>query len=126
MPPAIDPSIRKQVIRQYLNGVGRNQIARDLNLGQGTVTGIIETLKQGIEGSDPDYQARDLAIHCRKEGFGSMADYREALRIKNYLARLGPNINEENIESFIASLVNSSAPSKQPRRYRNRAYLLKN
>jgi hypothetical protein len=113
VPPAIDPSIRKQVIRKYLNGVGRNQIARELDIGQGTVTGIIEELKQGAEGLDPDYQAiRDLAIHCQKEGFGSIEDYRQALRIKNYLAGLGPNIKEENIEPFIESLVNSSDPSK--------------
>src|SRR5215813_5152284 len=103
MPPAIDPSIRKQVIRQYLNGVGRNQIARDLNIGQGTVTGIVETWIQGIESPDlADYHAvRELAVYCKKEGFGSIADYRQALRIKNYLARLGPNIKEENTEPFI-------------------------
>jgi hypothetical protein len=46
MPPAIDPSIRKQVISQYLNGAGRNQIARDNAIGQGTVTNIIDEFKE--------------------------------------------------------------------------------
>jgi hypothetical protein len=50
MPPAIDPS--KQVISQYLNGVGRNQIARNNAIGQGTVTNIIDEFKKGVQNTD--------------------------------------------------------------------------
>ena len=38
---------------------------------------------------------RNLAIHAKKEGIGSMADFRIALRLKNYLTRLGDIGDEE-------------------------------
>jgi hypothetical protein len=65
MPPVIDPSIRKQVISQYLNG--RNQIARDNAIEQGTVTNIIDEFKRGVQNTDYE-SVLDLATHCKSEG----------------------------------------------------------
>jgi hypothetical protein len=94
MPPAIEPMIRKKVISLYLQGYGRNEISRSENLGQGTVTSIIQEFKRSTEEGDYD-MVRNLAIHAKKEGLGSMADFRIALRLKNYLTRLGDIGDEE-------------------------------
>ena len=49
---------------------------------------------------------RNLAIHVKKEGLGSIADYRTALRLKNYLTRLGDvgGEKEHQIEQMIANI----------------------
>ena len=71
-----------------MQGYGRNEISRSENLGQGTVTSIIQEFKRGTEEGDYD-MVHNLAIHAKKEGLGSIADFRIALRLKNYLMRIG-------------------------------------
>jgi hypothetical protein len=62
MPAAIDPVIKKQVIGQYLEGVSRDRIAADNDIGNGT-SNIIDEWKKGVQ--DSDYESvRELAIHC--------------------------------------------------------------
>jgi len=94
--------------------VGRNETARILSIGEATVTDILNTWRRGTENpSLDDYQAlRDLAVHCKKEGFGTIADFGQALRIKNYLERLGLDVRdkEESVENFIATLAMQSDP----------------
>jgi Homeodomain-like domain len=46
---ATDPAIRKKVIAQYLAGYGRNQIARENNIGEATVTDILNRWKRGVD-----------------------------------------------------------------------------
>jgi hypothetical protein len=113
MPPAIEPMIRKKVISLYLLGHGRNEISRSENLGQGTVTSIIQEFKRGTEEGDYD-MVRNLAIHVKKEGLGSMADFRVALRLKNYLTRLGDigDEEEQQIEQLIANISTSPNPTE--------------
>jgi transposase len=41
-----DPAIRKKVIAQYLAGYGRNQTARENNIGEATVTDILNRWKR--------------------------------------------------------------------------------
>jgi hypothetical protein len=50
-----------------------------------------------------------LAIHCKKEGI-NLADLTSALRIRNYIKRIG--IEEERVEQFIAICANSQDPQK--------------
>jgi hypothetical protein len=80
MPAPIDPMIKKQVIAQYLQGVGRDKIAADNGVGTGTLSNIIEEWKKGLQGSDYE-SVRELAIHCKKEGI-NLVDLMSALRIK--------------------------------------------
>ena len=117
-----DPAIRKKVIAQYLVGYGRNQIARENNIGEATVTDILNRFKRGVDAavdtsnSDSDamtvidYESiRELALYCKREGI-QISDLRTALRMKNYVTRLG-NVSEEQIEPFIANLVSSPDPA---------------
>ena len=48
MPAAIDQAIKKQVIAQYLQGVSRDRIAVDNDIGAGTVSNIIDDFKKGV------------------------------------------------------------------------------
>jgi len=108
MPPAIDPWIRKQVISQYLNGVGRNQIARDNAIGQGTVTNIIAEFKKGVQNTDYD-SVRELAIHCKSQGIRSLSELAELVRLTNFIKRLGAD--EERVEQLI-----SLCPAQDPQK----------
>jgi hypothetical protein len=67
MPAAIDQAIKKQVIAQYLQGVSRDRIAVDNDIGAGTVTNIIDEWKKGVQ--DSDYESiRELSVFCKKQG----------------------------------------------------------
>jgi hypothetical protein len=45
MPAAINDQIRKQVIQQWISGDSRDKIAIDNNIGEGTVSGIVNDWK---------------------------------------------------------------------------------
>jgi hypothetical protein len=108
MPAAIYAEIKKQLIAQYLQGVGRETIAADNGVGAGTVSNIIDKWKNGVQ--DSDYESlRDLAIHCKKGGI-DLGDLMSALRIRNYIKDLGTD--EEQVEQFIARCMNSQDPQK--------------
>ena len=107
MPAAIDPVIKKQVIAQYLQGVSRDRIAVNNDVGTGTVSNIIEEWKRGVQGSDYE-SVRDLAIHCKKEGV-NLGDLVSALRI-NYFTQIG--VDEGRAEQFITRCANSQDVQK--------------
>ena len=113
MPAAIDPVIKKQVVKQWLLGDSRDRIAVDNGIGAGTVSNIIDDFKKEVQDSDFS-SARELAIHCKKEGV-DLRDLAPALRIKNHynrLTQLGTNVSEEQVEAYIANLVSSPDPAK--------------
>jgi hypothetical protein len=108
MPAAIDTQIKKQVINQWLSGDSRDRIAADNGIGAGTVTNITNEWKKGIE--DSDYESvRELAVYSKREGFG-LSDITSSIRLSNYAQKLGAN--QDEIETFIANLINSSEPDK--------------
>jgi hypothetical protein len=41
MPPPIQETIKRRVIEQWLSGESRDKIASDLQIGAGTVSGIV-------------------------------------------------------------------------------------
>jgi hypothetical protein len=41
MPPQIQEIIRRRVIEQWLSGESRDKVASDLQIGAGTVSGIV-------------------------------------------------------------------------------------
>ena len=108
MPAAIDTQVKKQVIKKWLSGDSRDRIAADNDIGAGTVTNIINEWKKGIEHSDYD-SLRELAVYSKKEGFG-LSDIASYVRLNNYIQKLGAN--QEQIETFIANLVNTPEPKK--------------
>jgi hypothetical protein len=108
MPAAIDSHVKKQVITQWLSGDSRDKIATDNGIGAGTVSNIIIEWKKGVE--DSDYESvRELAIYSKKEG-SDLSRTATSIRLNNYIQKLGAN--QDQIESFIANLVNSSEPEK--------------
>ena len=100
MPPAIEPIIKQRVIAQYLQGVSRDRISTDNDIGTGTVSNIIDEWKRAVQ--DSDYESiGELAIHCKKEGI-SLADLTSSLRIRNYIKQIDPD--QERVELFIADV----------------------
>jgi transposase len=49
MPPAIDAQIRGQVVKEWLSGNNRDEIAANNKIGAGTVSNIINEWKKGID-----------------------------------------------------------------------------
>ena len=109
MPAVIDPVIKQQVIVWYLQGVSRDTIAVDDQIGTGTVSNIIDEWKKGVQGSDYEC-VRELAIHCKKEDV-NLEDLLSASRIKNYIKQLS-TIDEERVEQLIARYTASQDPQK--------------
>jgi hypothetical protein len=108
MPAAIDTQVKKQVIKQWLSGDSRDKIAADNEIGAGTVSNIINELKKGVEDSDYD-SLRELTVCLKKQGIG-LSELSPFVRLYNYIQKLGAN--QDQIESFIANLANSSEPEK--------------
>jgi hypothetical protein len=67
MPAPLDEQIRRKVIQQWFNGLPRDKIAEDNNIGAGTVPSIISNYKVGLETLDFD-SIRQLALEIRKQG----------------------------------------------------------
>lgn len=109
----IDSAVRKTVISQWLSGSSRDRIAADNNIGAGTASNFIAEFKKGVQNSDYD-SVRELAIHCKKEGFGSIANFTQALRIKKFLEGLGFDLRdkEESVENLMSTLAMQSEPTK--------------
>ena len=95
-------------VNQWIAGYNRDRIAADNDIGAGTVSNIINEWKKGIEHSDYD-SVRELAVYSKKEGFG-LSDIASSTRLGNYIQKLGAN--QDQIESFIANLVNTPEPEK--------------
>jgi len=97
MPSAIDELIKRRVIQQWFNGVARDKIAADNNIGTGTVSGIINNYKTQLEDSDFN-SIRDLASEIRRQGL-TFADLSSLLRLYNFFRE--SNAGQDQIEAFI-------------------------
>jgi transposase len=63
MKPKVPKSIKQRVIKQWLQGTSRDQIAKDNDVGAGTVSAIIKDAKQEI----PDIDLlRQVALVIKK------------------------------------------------------------
>jgi transcriptional regulator with XRE-family HTH domain len=95
MPAKIPKSIREQVIKQWLQGMSRDQIAKDNGIGAGTVSSIIKDAKQEI----PDIDLlRQTALVLKKHDL-NLSVFASSIRIKNKLDGMG--VNEDKIDSLI-------------------------
>jgi hypothetical protein len=61
MPPAIGAQIRGQVIREWLSGNTRDEIAANNEIGPGTVSNIINEWKEGVDSIEYEL-IRELAL----------------------------------------------------------------
>ena len=99
MEAKIPKSIREQVIKQWLQGTSRDQIAKDNDIGAGTVSSIIKEAKEEI----PDIDLlRQGALVLKKNDF-DLSILSSSIRIKNKLDKVG--LNEDQVESFIESII---------------------
>ena len=108
MPAAIESQVKTKVIKQWLDGDPRDKIASDNQIGAGTVSGIINEFKRGVDAVEYE-SVRELSISCKKQGtnLGALAS---SIRINNYLQKL--DANQDEIETHIANVANSSEPEK--------------
>jgi hypothetical protein len=100
VPAAIDESIKRKVIQQWISGESRDKIAEDNNIGTGSVSSIIANYKVGLEILDFD-SIRQLSIEIKKQGL-NWSDLAPHIRLHNFLIKSGAS--EEKIELFITNV----------------------
>ena len=94
-----DP-IRRKVLIAWLEGVPRQQIARDNQIGTGTVSEIIQAIKEKDSDARIDV-LRLTALILRREG-SNTDTLLESIRLKNFLDEIG--LKGENLEDFARRL----------------------
>jgi hypothetical protein len=97
MPAAIEASVKRKVIQQWLSGDSRPKIAIDNNIGEGTVGSIVADFKIGLDNSEFD-AAREVALQAKKQGL-NLSILASHFRLHNYFRSSGAS--ENAIESFI-------------------------
>ena len=95
MPGKIPKSIREQVIKQWLQGMSRDEIAKVNDIGAGTVSSIIKDAKQEI----PDIDLLRQGVLVLKKHDLNLSVFAPSIRIKNKLDEMG--VNEDKIDSLI-------------------------
>jgi cell division septum initiation protein DivIVA len=109
MPSPIEEVIKRRVIQQWLSGEPRDKIASDLQIGAGTVSGIVSDFKENLHGSDLD-SVRELAIEARKQGL-TPSDLAAHIRLHNFFIKSGAA--EDKVESFIANVNSNDIPPER-------------
>ena len=98
MKPKVPKSIRERVIKQWLLGMSRDQIAKDNDIGTGTVSAIIKDAKQEI----PDIDLlREVALVLKKEDL-DLSLFASSIRLQKRLEQM--DLNEDQIESLIETI----------------------
>jgi hypothetical protein len=103
MPASINEQTRTQVIHQWVSGDTRDKIAIDNSIGKGTVSGIVNDCKRGLE--DTEYESvRELVVQSKKQGL-SLIDLASHFRLYNFKKS---DANEDQIESFISNCISGT------------------
>jgi hypothetical protein len=76
------------------------KIAIDNNIGEGTVSSIVNNFKVGLDDSEFD-SARELALQAKKQGL-NLSHLASNFRLHNFIKESGAA--EDQIESFIANV----------------------
>jgi hypothetical protein len=95
MLPKIPKSIKERVIKQWLQGMSRDEIGKDNDIGAGTVTAIIKDAKQEIPNID---LLRAVALVLKKHDL-NLSVFAHSIRMKNKLDEMG--VSEDKIDSLI-------------------------
>jgi hypothetical protein len=117
MPAAIDESIKRKVIQQWISGESRDKIAAGNNIGTGTVTSIVSNYKFGLETLDFD-SIRQLALEIRKQGL-NWSHLASHFRLYNIIKS---GASEEEVESFITNVHLSNIASEKVIEYLNQMH----
>ena len=104
MPPLTEEQTRGNVIREWILGFTRDQIAEQNGIGAGTVSSIIANYRDGLDDLDFD-SIRQLAVEARQQGW-NFADLASHARLHNYFIKSGAA--EHKIESFISKVGSSN------------------
>jgi vacuolar-type H+-ATPase subunit I/STV1 len=99
MGSAIPRSIRKNVLRNWLLGLPRAQIAKECEIGAGTVSIIIKEYKENDSELDT---IRELAVKLKKENLDS-SSFSSAVRLRKILEKK-KGLSEEQIESLVETI----------------------
>ena len=98
MEPRVPKSIKQQVIKQWLQGTSRDQIAKDNGISAGTVSAIIKDAKQEI----PDIDLlREVALLLKNEDL-DLSVLADSIRLKNKIDEM--DLSEDLVESFIENI----------------------
>lgn len=100
MPARISESVKRNVIWEYMKGVGRDENASKNVLGGGAVTNIINGWRAGLDQHEVE-DVRDLAVSLKKLGI-TTPQCASGLRISKMLQKLG--VEEENFGQFISEI----------------------
>ncbi len=95
MPAKIPKSIRERVIKQWLLGMSRDEIAKVNDIGAGTVSAIIKDAKQ----ENPDIDLLRAVALVLKKHDSNLSVFAPSIRIKNKLDEMG--VSEDKIDSLI-------------------------
>ena len=99
MEPRVPKSIKQQVIKQWLQGTSRDQIAKDNGIGAGTVSAIIKDAKQK---EIPDIDLlREVALLLKNEDL-DLSVLADSIRLKNKIDEM--DLSEDLVESFIENI----------------------
>jgi hypothetical protein len=90
------PTIRKEVIIGWLNGLTRDEIANNNHIGAGTVSAIIKECRE----VDPDFDLiREVAVNLRRNSL-NVGDFASTIRLRTKMIEWGL-IDDTQIEDFI-------------------------
>lgn len=97
MTSRLPPEIREQVLTLWLRAFSRDEIAKIVGIGSGTISEIVKEYNQRNPGFD---LLRELVVAIRKEGT-NVKHFAPAMRLQRLLESHG--LTAEQIESFIAN-----------------------
>jgi hypothetical protein len=105
MPLPIESKVKAQVIKDWLSGNTRDEIATDNGISAGAVSNIIDCWKKELE-PDPEYKSvRELVVFLKTQGV-SRNDLVSHIRLYSYITKLGSD--HDKIESMITNLVDTA------------------
>jgi hypothetical protein len=106
----IPRNVKVKVIRHWLDGLTRERIANKVDIGDGSVTGIIEEARKEEEYNDLDL-LRETAVRLKKEGVG-LPSLAFAIRLQRIMEEHG--INEGQLESLIQDCATCCLRNQMP------------
>ena len=93
-------AVKSRVLKEWIQGISRDQIASNNEIGAGTVTSIIQQTKNNHPYYDIDL-IRELALKLKKENL-DLNYFAPAVRLKKLLDRL--EMTEEDVEAFLEEI----------------------
>ncbi|HZA07420.1 MAG TPA: hypothetical protein VE619_06935 [Nitrososphaeraceae archaeon] len=100
MPVKLPDNIKSIVVQEWLQGIGRNEIAARNGIGAGSVTNIVNEWRSGVGFVLVD-ELRELSVAMKKVGI-TAAQCALGFRAAMIMSKIG--VDEDNIEYFISDI----------------------